>query len=226
MSDSTNELIERAVEKIMFKKINTVMKDQQSVISIGEVIEIDRAGKRARVFIFGTSNVSSFIPFATNISEADIGVGQTCIIASPDPRIPDAQFILAVYKNFTGIGSNWLFWEPTYAASGSMTYTSVTTNLARYRNTGKEVHFTISATGTVGGTLSNSLSFTLPLPPAFNSFLDQTFMAVIQEGGGARSIGYGTVQAEDGTVFVRKDGEGNFSSGTGRDITVTGTYEI
>lgn len=58
---------------------------------------------------------------------------------------------------------SWLTWVPTYSASGTMTFTSVTTSYAYYIRIGGLVLFHISASGTVGGTPSTGLRFTVPV---------------------------------------------------------------
>ena len=58
---------------------------------------------------------------------------------------------------------NWFNYIPTYSATGSMTYTSVTTNLAKFSISGKTVHLIFGFIGTTGGTASYGISFTLPV---------------------------------------------------------------
>lgn len=54
-------------------------------------------------------------------------------------------------------------WSPTLTTSGSMTYTSSTITFARYFQIGKFVLFKVAFTGTVGGTPSTYIGFTLPV---------------------------------------------------------------
>lgn len=59
--------------------------------------------------------------------------------------------------------TRWLDWTPAYSGSGSLTYTSVSTLEARYRLTrAKSVEIQQSASGTLGGTASTRIGFTLP----------------------------------------------------------------
>lgn len=58
--------------------------------------------------------------------------------------------------------TRWLTWAPAYSCSGSLTYTSVTTLLAEYRFDWKKIEIVQSATGTLGGSASTRIGFTLP----------------------------------------------------------------
>ncbi len=59
---------------------------------------------------------------------------------------------------------HWFNYTPTYSASGSMTYTSVTTSYAKFNIIGKSVHVVLLATGTTGGTADIALRATPPVP--------------------------------------------------------------
>lgn len=66
----------------------------------------------------------------------------------------------------SGYPLTWTAWTPTYGASESMTFTSVSTAEATYCQIGKLVAFRVSATGTVGGTASKYLTVTMPVTPS------------------------------------------------------------
>lgn len=57
----------------------------------------------------------------------------------------------------------WSSWTPTITPFGSMTYTGVTIPHARYIQINKFVWFMISFSGTVGGTPTNRIKFSLPV---------------------------------------------------------------
>lgn len=61
--------------------------------------------------------------------------------------------------------TRWLSWLPTYTASGSLTYTSVS-ETADYQVVGRNCSVNIVATGTTGGTASTTIIATLPLSAA------------------------------------------------------------
>ena len=58
---------------------------------------------------------------------------------------------------------SWATWSPTLTPAASMTYTSTSVTFARFVQIGKVVHFKIAFTGTVGGTPSTYIGFTLPV---------------------------------------------------------------
>lgn len=62
-----------------------------------------------------------------------------------------------------------LTWQPSYSASGSMTWTSVTTRQADYQIIGKLVTIYCSFIGTTGGTTNSQLFFTVPFTSAVTS---------------------------------------------------------
>ena len=58
--------------------------------------------------------------------------------------------------------TRWLSWLPTYSAGGSMTYTTVTTDVAQYYIRGKALYFNLQSTGTTGGSAAGNIAATLP----------------------------------------------------------------
>lgn len=119
------------------------------------------------------------------------------------------------------LGSVWTTWTPTYGASGSLTFTSITTNYAKYLQIGKTIHFAIYATGTTGGTASNSITFTLPVAAAN---LYNIFSAAVLPGGGVTIGGSAFSDNSATVVFVRKYDGSNYALG-GSTIRVSGSYE-
>lgn len=57
-----------------------------------------------------------------------------------------------------------LVWVPQLSAAGSMTYTSTVVNQADYILSGRQCFMRIYVTGTTGGSVSNVLLFTQPIP--------------------------------------------------------------
>jgi hypothetical protein len=57
----------------------------------------------------------------------------------------------------------WFNWTPTWTCSGSMTFTGVSLEVARFVVQGKVVTFWLSAYGTIGGTVSTTVMATLPI---------------------------------------------------------------
>jgi len=57
----------------------------------------------------------------------------------------------------------WFNWTPTYNALGDMTYTSVTTEIAKLRVDKATITLIVFAEGTTGGTASSGISVSLPV---------------------------------------------------------------
>jgi hypothetical protein len=125
--------------------------------------------------------------------------------------------------NLLGFEDGWQDWTPSYSASGSMTFTSVTTYFARYKQFGKFVAFMIRATGTTGGSASTVLYATAPVTPAEDNII---------ASGGVRDSSSGS-SAGEGMCFVRtstglqfnKVDVSNWGIGSGRIIHGAGVYE-
>ena len=123
----------------------------------------------------------------------------------------------------TGISDAFRFstWAPSYGASGSMTFTSVTTNHARYLQIGKFVFFTVRATGTVGGTPSQILTFTLPVAPTSDVFSagGNVFDNGSWRGCNCQFSGSGS------TFSAYRYDSGNYTAGAAA-VMVFGFYEV
>lgn len=74
--------------------------------------------------------------------------------------------ITSPYYSYLETAQGWpgmFSWTPTYGATGSMTFGTVTTDIAKFYLVGKVCHFHIQARGTTGGTTSYGVTFTLPI---------------------------------------------------------------
>lgn len=116
--------------------------------------------------------------------------------------------------------TEWTAWTPTFTASGSMTYTPVTTNKAVYRQVGKLVFFRIDASGTTGGVASNTLFFTLPVTAKDTFGVVGTGLVVDVSAAGAFAYFESTTQAG-----VQKYNVANFSLAAGIAHRISGVYE-
>lgn len=120
--------------------------------------------------------------------------------------------------------TRWMNWSPTYSASGSMTFTSVTTNVAVYKISGRDVRIHIRATGTTGGTASTDLRATLPFEAEYSS--SQPPLSAFAVDGTAVS-GFAFVSASTPDLVVcRKYDTSNYGLGSGRVMNVNGVYQI
>lgn len=139
-------------------------------------------------------------------------------LADIKPRFLDIEF-LGLYEM---LDMKWKNWTPTYDATGSMTWTSITTQIARYFQVGNTVYFQITATGTTGGTANTSVTFTLPVRPVQTTTSDFGGGCLTEdavEGAGA----WRWTSADRIRVF-KYDGT-NWGLGAGRKIIVQGFYE-
>lgn len=123
---------------------------------------------------------------------------------------------------------HWFTWTPSYSASGSMTFTTVTTNQAKFNIVGKTLYFQISCNGTTGGTASNSLYVTMPVMNAIDSgSTSYGFTALSRDGAGYLGgiCGDQTSSSPHG-IYIQKYDASNFGLGTNRGGVGAGFYSI
>lgn len=112
-----------------------------------------------------------------------------------------------------------LSYLPTYSASGSMTYGSVTTTEASYKVSRTRVWVFLDNSGTTGGSASNEIKMTLPfsagasVATSSGSTTDTAF-----------TVGFGYVSTS--TLNVRKSDSSNFGTGASRGCRQVLIYEI
>lgn len=136
------------------------------------------------------------------------------VVYSPTPS---AHWHLVSYPE-----PNFATWNPTYGASGSMTWTSISTNYAKYLRRGNIVYFTINATGTIGGTASSDLTFSLPVDFASTSIAGP---AIVFNNSSSGTFGYWSFSGTS-TVVVRLSGATNWTQpGTASGFVINGYYE-
>lgn len=121
------------------------------------------------------------------------------------------------------VGTAWTSWTPTYSASGSMTWTSVTTEYAKYFKSGKTVHYAIGADGTTGGVVDYELRFTAPLTIATNTSPRGVGMGYIEKGSAVIGAYAKIVSAT--VIGVWHHTGVSYGTTTGRRIRMFGTYE-
>lgn len=155
----------------------------------------------------------------TAISSATRGISPTSDVTHAAGAAVAYVFLPNHYTNGLGIiaeGDGYTSWVPTYGASGSMTFTSVTTNYAKYRQFGRWVDFQADFTGTIGGTPSTDVTFTLPVTA---SHTENAY------GGRADTVGAFAFQSGSATVVnVRRYDSSVWVAGS-RRIVVSGSYE-
>jgi hypothetical protein len=119
-----------------------------------------------------------------------------------------------------------LTWQPVYSASASMTYTSVTTDIAEYKITERALSFEFEAHGTTGGTPNLTIYATCPFEvrnvaqqPAVTAWVLDTGSA------GIGAFAYFNASTPDQLAFRRYD-SANWGAGAGRYINGNGKYFI
>lgn len=120
--------------------------------------------------------------------------------------------------------TRWLSWQPAYSAGGAMSYTSVTTNLAKYKVRMSECIIQFDFDGTTGGTASPTLHATIP----FSSIAYELGLG-IQVSDTANGVGqaFFYYSAEVNKVACMKYNWTNFTLGANRKARAGNiSYEI
>lgn len=118
-------------------------------------------------------------------------------------------------------GGGWATWTPTYTCSGSMTYTAVTTNAAIYQRHGNTIRLKVVATGTIGGTVSNGVRFSLPVTQGV--FESTPYAGYVTDAATASALAY---QFSTSVVEVMRYDAVNWTAGTNRVIAAWGEYRV
>jgi hypothetical protein len=114
-------------------------------------------------------------------------------------------------------------WAPTLGANNSMTFTSTTVDAARYVQIGKIVFFFVVFHGTVGGTPSTALTFTLPVT-AVSTYTNLPLTASTVQSGGQNLVGCSYLSSTTVANVTRSD-VSNWTAGSGTYARVQGFYE-
>lgn len=117
--------------------------------------------------------------------------------------------------------TRWLDYQPAYSANASMTFTTVTTNLARYKLDEETLNVWVKATGTTGGTANTQILATVPFEASQISLVPQGWGSAL--GLAARvSVVAGTPD----TMVISKYDVSNYSLGAGAVISGQVIYEV
>jgi hypothetical protein len=108
---------------------------------------------------------------------------------------------------------------PTYSASGSMTFTSITTHYARFKIVGKLVWIYLSADGTTGGTASTRVQFTVPIDLGAN---DSVPVGIV-DGSNRLALAFRESASLVGCI---KHDAANWGLGAGRQLRVSMSYRM
>jgi hypothetical protein len=154
-----------------------------------------------------TDNVVNIGRFAATLSA---GTGYTWSV----PTFTNVNLIQRpIYE------SRVLGYQPTYSASGSMTYTSVTTTTAKYIIFGQNIYLNVRTIGTTGGTAATRLQCTAPFTRIDSSGIN----VVVQDG--SSFIG-GNAYWDSSNILVGRYDGANFGLGSSRSILIEHTYKI
>lgn len=151
-----------------------------------------------------------------------VGASQLSLFGGSDYTIANSAITDIAISYFPApVGyPDWFNYSPTYAASGSMTFTSVSTNVARCSIIGSKVSFYIGATGTTGGTASTTITATAPI--TFGGTDVPSFAGVATDSGNKGAIAY----LNSGLLNISKYDLSNWGLGASRSIRITGDYQI
>ncbi len=104
-----------------------------------------------------------------------------------------------------------------------MTFTSVTVGYAKFYITGNLCQVIVEAGGTTGGTATQNITFTLPVPIAVTVNRNPSGYAIYADGG-PTSMGLCIYEGNDmtkTTINVRNATSSNWGLGSGREFAVT-----
>jgi hypothetical protein len=185
-----------------------VQGDLTGVIGVGDEVKFYQSGLTKYHYVVGVA-ANGGNTLLTLASQITLG-----------PTFQDIT--LPYFSKGRGTGHpEWFDWSPTFGASGSMTYTSVTAT-AKFRLIGRTAEIRVKAAGTTGGTASAALNFTPPIP-----FSDDGFMipAFVEDSSNNPFIS-GIAWPLSGIIKVSKYDGSNYGIGSGRMLVATGFYQI
>jgi hypothetical protein len=188
----------------------TVPADLTEVYTKGRKIRFKDGGS----YKYGAIKASSFVSVTavTMLPNTDFTIGSAAITDN----------YMSPIENPDG-WPDWFNYAPIYSANGSMTFTSVTNNYAKWRCINKTVLVNAKATGTVGGTPSTALIVSLPV----KALTDQALAGAttITDGGASLAGRCFLSTTKDGVISGRADAT-NWSAGSGRIVVPSISYEM
>jgi hypothetical protein len=117
--------------------------------------------------------------------------------------------------------TRWLDYQPAYSANGAMTFTTVTTNIARYKLDEETLNAWVKATGTTGGTANTQIIATMPF--------EASQVALAPQGWGSAAGLAARVSVIAGTpdlMVVSKYDLANYALSAGTTISGQVVYEV
>lgn len=157
-----------------------------------------------------------------NSTDAVVNIGrfqaQNSGTASYNWSIPTANVV-----NYPIYETDILTWQPVYSASGSMTYTSVTTSVAEYRVSGRDCSFELQAIGTIGGTVNATVLATLPFEGRNAATQPAQACWVVADTVAEVSFAYINASTPD-QLGCRRTNSSNWVAGASKYINCNGKY--
>ena len=117
----------------------------------------------------------------------------------------------------------WFNYTTSITPGGSMTYSSVT-QVARFMMQGSSVTLNIYATGTIGGTPDNDITFTIPVT-ANATLPQQSFAARLNDNAADAGVCWIANSVSPDYLTVRRYDAAAYTAGT-VSFTIGGTYQI
>ncbi|KKT30496.1 MAG: hypothetical protein UW18_C0015G0007 [Microgenomates group bacterium GW2011_GWF1_44_10] len=247
----TATLTEDKVERLRGKTVTMSAKMWQEVASTGTLTVNDgsadtsttTATTGAWVSVSVTSVISSTatsITLGLNNAVSDGNVwfkevmlneGSTALPWTPAPedwvRFPRLlrMDIPAVVNGYSFEEGRWFTFTPTYSASGSMTYTSVTSHEANWLVDGYSASIQVTGEGTTGGTASTTL-YISNLPVLVSSNITITWLRGATTVTDAATMGGYYFGSNTTSFATRKSDTTNFGLSTGRVCSLNISYPI
>lgn len=108
----------------------------------------------------------------------------------------------------------WQDWTPTYGGTGSMTYGTVTTNVARYMLIGKLLVIRLDCAGTTGGVADTRITISSPVALTASTLYGALAVPIFDS---SRATGHLEVITSGGWA-VRREDAANWGTGAARGV--------
>jgi len=185
---------------------------------------------RTAVYTKGTrlKFTQTTVKYAVVVSSSFSTNTTVTIAVNTDYTIANATITLPYYSHQDGPAGYPLFfnWTPTYSASGSMTYTSVTKVFAIYNISAYGLLTgSFKFYGTTGGTASTFIKFTYPVAKS-PTMDDYTTVGVASTELNAGNIGCIQYEVSSSSLLIRLYNSANYSLSGSQYNTGTFSYFI
>lgn len=153
-----------------------------------------------------------------NIGRVDV---QNSGTASYNWSLPTGAYVV----NHPIYETDWLVYVPQFSAGGSMTFTSVSVEIAEYQLSYNKMFFRVRGTGTTGGSAHTDLQATLPMTPVLPTTAAGICVANTRDATSG-TIGLGAGLFNVSNLITRKSDASNYGLSTGRVFWTEGFAPI